>query len=170
MTEDKIFKIDSTTKIVTDDKRKYISPHNSAKSLKYAKLPAKCNDCIYRSVDDGGNGKCPKYERDAACAIRKDIQKFLKQIDTRKPEDLKSLLDFLSKQSMENVMIAFAQSKMDGNIPDRNTRSEINNVLSIFKLINELNSKIQVEETREYDKAGDLKGLFRTLRKAGDGI
>ena len=71
---------------------------------------------------------------------------------------------------MENVMIAFAQSKMDGNIPDRNTRSEINNVLGIFKLINEMNAKIQVDETREYDKAGDLKGLFRSLRKVGDGI
>ena len=170
MTNDRIFKIDKATSIVTDDKRKYISPHNSAKSLKYAKLPARCNDCIYRSIDDGGNGKCPKYEKDSVCLIRKDIQRFLKQIDTRNPEDLKALLDFLSKQSMENVMIAFAQSKMDGNIPDRNTRSEINNVLGIFKLINEMNAKIQVEETREYDKAGDLKGLFRSLRKVGDGI
>ena len=170
MTDDKIFKIDKVTSIVTNDKRKYISPHNSAKSLKYAKLPARCNDCIYRSIDDGGNGKCPKYEKDSVCLIRKDIQRFLKQIDTRNPEDLKALLDFLSKQSMENVMIAFAQSKMDGNIPDRNTRSEINNVLGIFKLINEMNAKIQVEETREYDKAGDLKGLFRSLRKVGDGI
>ena len=170
MTEDKIFKIDKVTSIVTNDKRKYVSPHNSAKSLKYAKLPARCNDCIYRSIDDGGNGKCPKYEKDSVCLIRKDIQKFLKKIDTRNPEDLKALLDFLSKQSMENVMIAFAQSKMYGNIPDRNTRSEINNVLGIFKLINEMNAKIQVEETREYDKAGDLKGLFRSLRKVGDGI
>ena len=167
MTEDKIFKIDKVTKIVSDDKRKYISPHNSAKSLKYAKLPALCNDCIYRSEEDGGNGKCPKYERDAACAIRKDIKKFLKQIDTRKAEDLGALLDFLTKQTMENVLIAFSQSKMDGNIPDRNTRSEVNSLLNIIKILKELSS-VEVSETREYDKAGEIKGLFRTLKKGGN--
>jgi len=166
---DHVLNLDHDKPVVKIDKRKTISPHNSAKSLKFAKLPALCNDCIYRSVDEGGNGKCSKYEKDAACGVRKDIQKFLKQLDTRNPEDLKALLDFLSKQSMENVMIAFAQSKMDGNIPDRNTRSEVNNLLNIVKIINEMNSKIVVTEEAEFDKAGEIKGLFRTLRASKGG-
>ena len=167
MTDD--FKLDKISGEITPDKRKLVSPHNSVKHLKFAKVPALCNDCIYRSVDDGGNGKCPAYEKDAACGIRKDIQKFLKQCDTRNPEDLKALLDFLSKQSMENIMMAFAQSKMDGNIPDRNTRSEVNNLLNIIKLINELNTKITVTEKKEVTPTGDIKSVFRQLRASKDG-
>lgn len=158
------FNLDKDTGKIKEDKRKVISPYNSVKTLKYAKLPAKCNDCIYRSIEAGGNGKCPKYEEDAACAIRKDIKKFLSQIDTRKTEDLGALLDFLTKQTMENVLIAFSQSKMDGNIPDRNTRSEVNSLLNIIKILKELSS-VEVSETREYDKAGEIKGLFRTLKR-----
>jgi len=160
------FNLNKDTGKIEVDKRKTVSPFNSVKTLKYAKLPAKCNDCIYRSLEAGGNGKCPKYEEDAACAIRKDIKKFLLQIDTRKAADLGSLLDFLAKQTMENVMISFAQSKMDGNIPDRNTRSELNSLLNVMKLLKEL-STVEVSETREYDKAGEIKGLFRTLKRGG---
>ena len=157
------FRLDKKQNVVKD-KRSDISSRNSAKTLKFAKLPAQCNDCIYRSIEEGGNGKCSVYERDAACAIRKDIAKFLTKIDTRKADDLKALLDFLSKQTMENVMIAFAQSKMDGNIPDRNTRSEINSLLSIFKLIGEMNSKIEISETHEFSSAGDIQRIFRSLK------
>jgi len=93
--DDSLFKMSKVEGKITVDKRKTISPHNAVKSLKYAKLPAKCNDCIYRSVEAGGNGKCPKYEEDAACGVRKDIKRFLTQIDSRNAEDLKVLLDFL---------------------------------------------------------------------------
>ena len=74
-------KPDNTVEV---NKHKTVSPYNSAKHLKYAKLPAECNKCIYRSEEEGGNGRCPKYEKDAACAIRKDIKQFLDQINTGK--------------------------------------------------------------------------------------
>ncbi len=162
--EDSLFKISKVEGKITVDKRKTISPHNAVKSLKYAKLPAKCNDCIYRSVEAGGNGKCPKYELDAACGVRKDIKKFLTQLDSRNAEDLKAMLDFLIHEVMENVMISFGQSRMDGNIPDRNSRSEVNNLLNIVKVMSELNDKIEGSAGTMKSRAGDVNDLFRRMK------
>lgn len=154
---------------VKPNKHKTVSPYNSVKHLKYAELPAKCNDCIYRSVEDGGNGKCPKYEKDAACAIREDFKKFLAQIDTRNPEDLRALLDYLAKESFENVMLCLAQQKMDGNVPDRNTKSEINSFLTVVKTAAELSDKIVITEKKEFNKDSDIDTIFRQIeaRKSG---
>ena len=62
MTKDDLFKITPIEGNITIDKRKTISPFNSVKHLKTANIPALCDQCVYRSIDDGGNGKCPKYE------------------------------------------------------------------------------------------------------------
>jgi len=162
--DDKLFKIEKVTGEIDTDKRKLISPHNSIKNFKYANLPAQCNDCVYRSRDAGGNGKCTVYEEDAACAIRKDIAKFLEQIDTRNMEDLKSLLDMLAKMNMEQFMLAYAQGKLDGNVPDRNTRAEVNSILSIAKLISEVNSKVDTGK-KTFSQTADIDNLFRELKK-----
>jgi len=164
MPED-IFKIEPIKGEIKIDKRKTISPYNRIKNFKYADLPAQCNDCVYRSVDEGGNGKCTVYEKDAACAIRRDIGKFLEMIDTRNTEDVKGLLDLLAKMSLEQYLLAFAQGKLDGNVPDRNTRSETANIVSILKLLNEFNSKLTVTESKSFSKSGDLENLFRELKK-----
>jgi len=150
-------------KKVEVNKHKTISPYNSAKHLRYAKLPAECNKCIYRSEEDGGNGRCPKYEKDAACAIRKDIKQFLDKINTRNPEDLKALLDVMAKESAENVFLSLVQAQMDGNIPDRNSISQQNSFLNIAKLLVELGSKITITEKKTFDEAGDMEELFRQL-------
>ena len=152
MTKDDLFKIEPIEGKITIDKRKTVSPFNSVKHLKTANIPELCDQCVYRSIDDGGNGKCPKYERAAVCAIREDFVKFINDLDTRNPEDLKAMIDMLAKLSFENVLMALTQSKMDGNIPDRNTKSEINTLLQIVKSINDLNSKIVVTERTEFDK------------------
>ena len=104
------------------------------------------------------------------CAIREDFVKFINDLDTRNPEDLKAMIDMLAKLSFENVLMALTQSKMDGNIPDRNTKSEINTLLQIVKSINDLNSKIVVTERTEFDKTGDISNIFRQIkaRKSGD--
>ena len=165
MDDDKLFKIEPVSGEIRVDKRKTESPYNSVKNFKYANLPAQCNDCVYRSREAGGNGKCSVYELDAACAIRKDISKFLSQIDTRNMEDLKALLDMLAKMSMETLMLAYGQGKLDGNIPDRNTRSEVNQVLAVAKLIIECNDKITISEKKTFSASGDLENLFRELKK-----
>ena len=146
------------------DKRKTVSPFNSAKHLKSANIPALCDQCVYRSIDDGGNGKCPKYEKGAVCAIRDDFVKFIAELDTREPEDVKAMLDMLVKLSFENVLMALTQAKMDGNIPDRNTKSEINSLLNIVKSINDLNSKISITEEKRYTKEGDIENIFRQIK------
>jgi hypothetical protein len=145
------------------NKHKTVSPYNSAKSLKYAKLPAECDKCIYRSEEEGGNGRCPKYEKGAACAVRKDIKAFLDQLDTRNPEDLKALLDTMAKEMGENVFLALVQAQMDGNIPDKNAIAQQNAFLNISKLLVELGSKITVTEKKTFDESGDLEELFRQL-------
>jgi hypothetical protein len=166
MVKDEIFKIKKVDDkpVIKEDKRKTISPFNSAKHLKTANIPALCDQCVYRSIDEGGNGKCPKYEKGAACAIRDDFVKFIEDLDTRNPEDLKAMMDMLAKLSFENVLMALTQSKMDGNIPDRNTKSEVNTLLGIVKSINDLNSKIEITETTEYDKSGDIANIFRQIK------
>lgn len=150
------------------NKHKTVSPYNSAKHLKYAKLPAECDKCIYRSEEEGGNGRCPKYEKGAACAVRKDIKNFLDQINTRNPEDLKMLLDTMAKEMGENVFLALVQAQMDGNIPDRNAISQQNAFLNIAKLLVELGSKITVTEKKSFDEEGNLEELFRQLEMKGD--
>ena len=165
MAED-IFKIEpvGNKNLVVENKRKTISPFNSAKHMKTANLPALCDQCVYRSIDDGGNGKCPKYEKGAVCAIRDDFVKFINELDTREPEYIKSILDMLVKLSFENVLMALTQAKMDGNIPDRNTKSEINSLLSIVKSINDLNSKVTISEEKRYSKEGDIENIFRQIK------
>ena len=165
MREDKLFKIEKISGEIKVDERKTKSPYNAIKTFKYANLPAKCNDCVYRSRDEGGNGKCEVYEKDAACAIRKDIAKYLEQIDTRDINDLKGVLDLIAKMNLENYLMANAQSKLDGNIPDRNTRAEVNSLMSIAKLLIELSSKISASEKTSFDKAGDITNIFRELKK-----
>jgi len=162
---DDIFKIEpvGNKDFVIENKRKTISPFNSAKHLKTANIPALCDQCVYRSIEDGGNGKCPKYEAGAVCAIRKDFINMINTLDTRNPEDLKSMMDMLAKLSFENVLMALTQAKMDGNIPDRNTKSEVNTLLGIVKSINDLNAKIVVTEKTEY-RQGDIENIFRQIR------
>ena len=161
-----IFKIKAigNMNVVSEDKRKTISPFNSAKHFKDANIPALCDQCVYRSIEEGGNGKCPKYEKGAVCAIRSDFIKLLNTLDTRNPEDVKDMLDLIAKLSMENVLMALTKAKFDGNVPDRNTKSEINTLLNIMKAINDLNSKIILTEKTEYGKTGDIASIFRQIK------
>ena len=151
--------------IVVEDKRKTVSPFNSAKHFKDANIPAYCNQCMYRSIDTGGNGRCPNYELDAICAIREDFINVINQIDTRNPEDVKAMLDMIAKLSFENVLMALTQAKMDGNIPDRNTKSEINTFLNIVKSLTDLSTKIMITETTSLDdKTGDITSIFKQIK------
>ena len=161
-----IFKIKSVggNFVAEENKRKTISPFNSAKHFKDANIPALCDQCIYRSIEEGGNGKCPKYEKGAVCGIRADFVNLLNSLNTRNPEDVKDMLDLIAKLSMENVLMALTQAKFDGNVPDRNTKSEINTLLNVIKSINDLNSKIVVTEKTEFGKTGDISSIFRQIK------
>lgn len=167
MVEGDIFKIKPIggKNIIVEDKRKLVSPFNAAKHLKDANIPAYCDQCVYRSVETGGNGKCPKYEAGAVCSIREDYINVINLMDTRKPDDIKAMLDMIAKLSFENVLMALTQAKMDGNIPDRNTKSEINTLLNVVKAINDLNTKVVVTEGQAFDeKTGDITSIFKQIK------
>ena len=167
MVKEDIFKIKPIDgkNIIVEDKRKLVSPFNAAKHLKDANIPAYCDQCVYRSVDSGGNGKCPKYEKGAICSIREDYISVINLMDTRKPDDIKAMLDMIAKLSFENVLMALTQAKMDGNIPARNTKSEINTLLNVVKSINDLNTKVVVTEGQAFDeKTGDITSIFKQIK------
>lgn len=151
---------------ITIDERKTVSPYNRIKNFEYAKLPAFCRDCVYRSKEAGGNGKCPKYnpEEDAICVVREDFQKFLGGLNITKGEDLKLVLDVLGKLTLENIFMYYFQAGLDGNIPDKNVKTEVNTFIGIAKIINELAGKIVVSETKEYSKEGDIEKILRELK------
>jgi len=157
--------IDSHASKVVVNGRKTVSPFNSAKHLKTANIPALCDQCVYKSIEAGGNGKCPKYEKGAICAIRKDFIVMINELDTRNPEHVKSMLDMLAKLSFENVLMALTESKFDGNIPDRNTKSEVNTLLKIITTIGEISSKIIVSEEQRFNKMGDIESIFRQIKQ-----
>jgi hypothetical protein len=104
------------------------------------------------------------------CAIRKDFIALINELDTRNPEHVKTMLDMLAKLSFENVLMALTESKFDGNIPDRNTKSEVNTLLKIISTIGEISSKIVVSEEQRFNKLGDIESIFRQIKaqKTGD--
>lgn len=148
------------------DERKTISSHNRIKNFEYAKLPAYCRDCVYRAKEAGGNGKCPKFDPDydAICMVREDFQKFLGGLNITKGEDLKVVLDVLGKLTLENIFMYSFQAGLDGNIPDKNMKTEINTFMGIAKIINDLAGKVVVSETKEYNKEGDIEKILRELK------
>ena len=161
-----IFKLDKIGTSVSLDGRKIVSPYNASKHLKFAKeLPAFCKDCVYRSEEAGGNGKCPKYDPDpeAVCTVRKDFVDFLSDIDTRKSSDLKSFLDFLIKEIAGNTMMTLLQGKWDGNIPGRNEIAQTNLLIKLMMAQNELADKVTISETQEEDPSGDVSKIFKQL-------
>jgi hypothetical protein len=61
--------------------------------------------------------------------------------------------------------MALTQAKMDGNIPDRNTKSEINTFLNIVKSLTDLSTKIMITETTSLDdKTGDITSIFKQIK------
>ena len=64
--------------------------------------------------------------------------------------------------------MALTQAKMGGNVPDRNTKSEVNTLLGIVKTINDLNAKIVVTEKTEY-RQGDIENIFRQIKAQKSG-
>ena len=88
----------------------------------------------------------------------------INQLDTRDAKHVKTMLDMLAKLSFENVLMALYESKMDGNIPDRNTKSEVNTLLKIISTIGEISNKIEVSETTTLNKKGDIESIFRQIK------
>ena len=164
MTDD-IFRIEPIDGKVVVDGRKTISPFNSVKHLNRANIPMLCNDCIYRSKDAGGNGLCPEYKLDSTCSIREDIGKFIGELDTRNPEDVKTSLDVIAKLLFENSIMTITESKFNNKTNTRSMNSDLNTLLKVFSLIGEFSSKYTMTEEKTINKAGDIESIFKKIKE-----
>ena len=92
-----------------------------------------------------------------------DIQKVIGDMDTRDPEQLKGILDYLVKLYTEQIFVALGESKMDGNIPDRNTNAQLNSLLKIINTMVELSGKVEIKETQVFDEKNIMKSIFKEM-------
>jgi len=167
----KLKKVDGKIEASVDG-RKTVSPFNSAKHLKFAKkgISAFCNTCKYRAINAGGRGGCPVYAPDSVCTIRKDTKKLCAELDTRNPETVEYMLDYVIKEGFENVVLAYAQAKIDGNVPDKNTRAEIDSFVKRLQLWNELRSKTTIRAVKaEIGSGEDMTQIFQMLEATKKG-
>jgi len=143
-------------------------PH--LKDLRYARnLPAECNNCPYRAEEEGGNGICKKYEKDALCVIRKDIAKM---IDTFSERNSLKIVDLMEAEFLNNFeLIQFFEtmenmrSELDPEVTKR-----INTLTNLGKVINEIKTKRQsVEITQKETLSDDMKHeIARTIKLTSD--
>ena len=124
--------------------------HN-VKSLKYARnLPVKCNNCPYRSEEDGGNGICEKYERDSVCVIRKDIEKAVDLFQERNEGKILAMMESEFTDNFEKLVFFQAMENAGGELNPEVTK-RINSMTNLGKIISEIRTKketIQIKETR----------------------
>ena len=153
----------ATVPTVVKDGKVY-SRYNALKHGKYAKIPIYCNDCVYRSKDVGGNGRCLAYEKDSICGIREDIQKHCGKLDSRNPDDLKTVVDEQVRMLRERVLFAIWQAGVDGNLMDRSTNAQMNTLMTYLRFARELQGTLKVTEVQDRDANTDaITKLFREV-------
>ena len=64
--------------------------------------------------------------------------------------------------SFSNKMV-LGESKMDGNIPDRNTNAQLNSLLKIINTMVELSGKVEIKETQVFDEKNIMKSIFKEM-------
>ena len=153
-------------KLVAYQDRRSITSRGNAiiKTGKYAKLPIYCNDCYYRSEAAGGNGKCNAYKEDSICTVREDIKKHCGNLDSRKPDDLKQIVDENIKLLMERSMFAAFAAGMDGNLLDRATNAQLNTLHQYIKLMKELQGTTTVTASETTSEANFITEIFQNMK------
>jgi len=125
------------------------------KHLRYARnLPAQCNKCPYRSVEDGGNGLCEKYERDSVCIIRKDIAKAVDKFNERNEGKILAMMESQFADNFEKLEFHQVMENAGGELNPEVTR-RINSMTNLGKIISEIKTKketIEIKETKTISK------------------
>ena len=158
-----------TTKPVVMKNGRMVSRFNAIKHGKYAKIPIYCNDCYYRSKEAGGNGKCEAYAENSVCTVREDIKKRCGMLDSRKPEDVKTMVDDTIKDLRERVMFAMFTAGLDGNLSDRATNAQMNTLRDYLRLATELQGSVKVTEMRRESNSqmDAITEIFRSVEASG---
>lgn len=147
---------------LVEDKRKRVSKYNRFAHGQSTDLPAYCDTCVFRSKESGGGGQCPKYKEGSTCVLRKDLAEMFATYSTREPEDLKNITDQLIKLKLEDVYMAELISRMDGNLPDKSSRAELNSLVQLLKLSKDLNI-VEIKATETTKTGAD--GLEEIMRQ-----
>ena len=143
------------TKTLSIDKRtesKVKNPPN-IKSLKFARnLPVECNGCPYASEEQGGNGKCPKYEQDAMCVIRKDIAKMVDKYDVGREKNIAlGRMETIMENETEKIMFYQTIEQHTGELNPEVTK-RMNTIINLGKVIGEITTKERsVEVTKTFE-------------------
>lgn len=154
------------------DKRtesKLINPPNR-KTLRYSRhLPVKCNDCPFRPQEEGGNGLCNKYEKDAVCVIRNDIGKLFERFAERNEDKLVNLMEAEFISNYEVLRFFEEMENMSGAL-DPEVTKRMNAVTNLGKAINEIKTKTQsIEVTEKKTLTEDQKSeIARTVKLTKD--
>jgi len=158
------------------DKRTVNNTKNTrrAKSLKYARnLPANCNSCPYRGVDDGGNGICEKYERDSVCVIRKDIEKAVDVFNERNEGRILAMMESEFTDNFEKLVFFQTMENAGGELNPEVTK-RINSMTNLGKIISEIKTKketIEIKETRiSKDKIEEIGRVISMTKESSDNV
>ncbi len=129
-------------------------PHDkprNVKSLKYARnLPPECNKCPFRPQEEGGNGICTEYEKDALCSIRNDIAKLIDKAGGRTLE----LLEAEFHDNYEKLKFFEQMEDMSGELNPEVTK-RINSLNNLGKVIEEVRSKRDTVELTQKETLTD---------------
>lgn len=151
--------------VEVDKSKRELTKYNALKHGKYAELPIYCNDCYYRSKDEGGNGKCEAYKKDSVCTVRADIKKYCGELDSRDPDTLKTIVDNNIKMLNERVMFSIFTAGMDGNLLDKATNAQMNTLHSYIKLMKDLNGTVKITaSTEETEGSGDADFITKMFK------
>lgn len=151
---------------VKENLRKKISKYNAFKhGLRSKEAAIECNNCIFRSKEAGGNGKCKYYEPDSYCDIwYNKLSKMVDDIDpSRKADDLYEILNFIFGIRFKRYMLSEYMTAMAGNISDRYARNDLNALLQVAKMITELHTRKMVLTERETREGDETIELMRSL-------
>jgi len=129
-------------------------PHSkprNVKALKYARnLPPECNHCPFRPQEEGGNGICTKYEKDALCVIRSDIAKLIDENGGRTLE----LLEAEFHDNYEKLKFFEQMEDMSGELNPEVTK-RINSLNNLGKVIEEVRTRRETVEVTQRETLTD---------------
>lgn len=162
--EDKI----THEKTLAIDKRTESKAHNPprVKHLRYSRhLPVKCNGCPFAPMEDGGNGVCTKYKKDAVCVIRTDIAKMFKKFDERDEVKLINLMEAEFSSNYETLRFFEEMENASGAL-DPEVTKRINAITNLGKAISEIKTKsdsIEISEKKTLTDDQTVE-IARTLK------
>ena len=146
------------------ESKKFTAPR--AKHLRYSRhLPIKCNNCPFAPMEEGGNGVCSKWEKDAVCIIRKDIKRMFEKFNERNENRLVGLME-AEFQSNYEVLRFFEEMENAGGKLDPEVTKRMNAVTNLGKAITEIKSRTQsIEVTEKRTLTADQKEeIARTMK------